>query len=149
MSPENNSNSVIGAERVLPDTLRHVFAAFEQPGRLAQWWGPSGFANKFEQFEFKPGGRWIFVMHGPNGADYPNESVFRAIERDRKILIEHVVQPLFTLAVTLTARGDETHLTWDQEFESAEVAAKMRALSDTANEQVLDRLEAVLARGSC
>jgi uncharacterized protein YndB with AHSA1/START domain len=45
----------------------------------AQWWGPEGFANTFAQFEFKPGGRWVFVMHGPNGANYPNESVFREI----------------------------------------------------------------------
>jgi len=52
--------------------------------------------------------------------------------------------------VTLIARGDrtrgeETHLAWVQEFESPEVAAKMRPLSATANEQVLDRLQALLA----
>jgi hypothetical protein len=45
--------------------------------------------------------------------------------------------------VTLTARGDETHLAWVQEFESPKVAARMRPLSGTANEQVLDRLQAL------
>jgi hypothetical protein len=49
------------------------------------------------------------------------------------------------LTVTLTARGDKTHLAWVQEFESPEVAAKMRRLSDTANEQNLDRLQSLLA----
>ena len=57
-------------------------------------------------------------MHGPNGANYPNESVFREIQPDTKIVIGHVSQPRFTLTVTLTARGDKTHLAWVQEFES-------------------------------
>jgi uncharacterized protein YndB with AHSA1/START domain len=35
--------------------------------------GPKDFTHTFEQFEFKPGGRWVLVMHGPNGANYPNE----------------------------------------------------------------------------
>ncbi len=46
--------------------------------------------------------------------------------------------------VTLTARGDKTHLAWAQEFESPEVAAKMRRFGDTANEQNLDRLQSLL-----
>jgi uncharacterized protein YndB with AHSA1/START domain len=135
------SDAALSTERLLSASPREVFAAFEDPQRLASWWGPSGFTNTFEQFEFTPGGRWVFVMHAPNGAHYPNESVFREIQPDRRIVIEHVVQPLFTLTVTLTPRGDQTHLSWVQEFESAEVAAKMRALAATANEQNLDRLE--------
>ena len=57
-------------------------------------------------------------MHGPDGTNYPNESVFREIEPDTKIVIDHVSQERFTLTVTLTARGDKTHLAWAQEFES-------------------------------
>lgn len=141
----NNPNSVISTERVLSASPRKVFAAFEQPDQLAQWWGPKGFTNAFERFEFKPGGRWVFVMHGPNGTSYPNESIFREIEPDSRIVIEHIVKPWFILTVTLTAIGDQTHLSWVGEFESPEVAAKMRPLSETANEQNLDRLEALLA----
>lgn len=48
----------------------------------------------------------------------------------------------------MTARGDKTHLVWVQEFESPEVAAKMRPISDTANEQNLDRLQSLLANES-
>ena len=44
-----------------------VFAAFENSDRLAVWWGPAGFANIFDICEFKPGGKWSFVMHGPDG----------------------------------------------------------------------------------
>jgi uncharacterized protein YndB with AHSA1/START domain len=145
MSPANNSNAALTTERTLSANPRRIFAAFEQPDRLAQWWGPNGFTNTFEQFEFKPGGRWDYVMHGPNGANYPSASVFREITPDTKIVIEHVSQPLFTLTVTLTARGDQTHLAWRQEFESPEFAEKMRPVCEPANEQNLDRLESVLA----
>ena len=145
MSPANNPDAAVSTERVFSANPRKVFTAFEQSDLLARWWGPSGFTNTFERFEFQPGGRWVFVMHGPNGTDYPNESVFREIEPDTRIVIEHVVKPWYRLTVTLTPRGDGTHLAWVQEFESPEVAAKMRRLTDTANEQNLDRLQALLA----
>jgi uncharacterized protein YndB with AHSA1/START domain len=148
MSQANKPNAAVSTERVLSANPQKVFAAFKQPDRLAQWWGPKDFTNTFEQFEFKPGGRWVFVMHGPNGANYPNESVFLEIQLDTRIVIEHVVKPWYKLTVRLTARGDQTHLAWVQEFESPEVAAKMRPLSGTANEQVLDRLQALLASES-
>ncbi len=147
MSQTNNPNAVVRTERVLSANPRKVFAAFEQPDRLAQWWGPNGFTNTFEQFEFPPGGRWVFVMHvlhGPNGADYPNEAVFREIQPDTKIVIDHVAPPRFTLSVLLTAHGDKTHLAWIQEFESPEVAARMRPICEPANEQNLDRLQSLL-----
>lgn len=144
-SPANDPGAALRTERVLPASPREVFAAFEQPDRLARWWGPNGFTNTFERFEFWPGGRWVFAMHGPNGASYPNESVFREIRPDSRIVIEHVVKPWYRLTVTLAARDGRTHLAWVQEFESPEVAARMRPLSESANEQNLDRLEALLA----
>lgn len=147
MSQANDPDVAVSNERVFPASPREIFAAFEQPDRLARWWGPEGFTNTFERFEFRPGGRWVFVMHGPNGADYPNESVFREIQPDTRIVIEHVVEPWFRLTVTLAPRGDDTHLAWVQEFESPEVAARLRPLCAPANEQNLDRLQALLASG--
>jgi uncharacterized protein YndB with AHSA1/START domain len=145
MPQATNSEAALRTERVLPATPRAVFSAFEQPDRLAQWWGPQGFTNTFQQFEFKPGGRWVFVMHAPNGANHHNESIFREIQPDAQIVIEHVVKPWFRLTVTLTPHDDKTHLAWVQEFESPEVAAEVRSLCEPANEQNLDRLQSLLA----
>ena len=83
-------------------------------------------------------------MHAPDGASFPNESVFREITPDARIVIEHVVTPWFRLAVTLVPQDGRTRLTWVQEFESAEFAARMRAFVMNANEQNLDRLESLL-----
>lgn len=145
MTTANHPDAALRTERLLSASPRQVFAAFEQADRLARWWGPSGFTNTFERFEFGPGGRWVFVMHGPDGASYPNECVFRVVEPDVRIVIEHVVAPLFTLAVTLTARGEQTLLSWVQAFETPEVAASLRPVCEPANEQNLDRLQALLA----
>src|SRR5436190_3386350 len=126
MSQVTNPEAVLTNERVFSASPREIFGAFENPECLAKWWGPNGFTNTFEQFEFKPGGRWVFTMHGPNGANYANESVFGEIQAGSRIVIEHVSAPRFTLTVTLTPRGEHTHLRWDQQFESAEMADRMR-----------------------
>jgi uncharacterized protein YndB with AHSA1/START domain len=31
--------------RVIPATVKHVFAAISHPKRLARWWGPAGFTK--------------------------------------------------------------------------------------------------------
>jgi uncharacterized protein YndB with AHSA1/START domain len=139
-----NPDAVLSTERTFSATPREVFAAFENPDVLAQWWGPAGFTNTFERFEFRPEGRWVFTMHGPTGGNYANETVFHVVEPDARIELEHVVKPWYRLTITLTPVSDGTRLRWAQEFESKEFAEKMRPLSETANEQNLDRLEAVL-----
>lgn len=50
-----------------------VFRAFSDPAILARWWGPQGFTNTFKVFDMAPGGLWRFVMHGPDGVNYPND----------------------------------------------------------------------------
>lgn len=117
-----------------------VFAAISQPDRLARWWGPAEFTNTFDVFEFRPGGAWRFTMHGPNGRDYPNESVFAEIETDRKIVIDHVSPPRFRLVVELSPVDGGILVSWTQTFEDPSVAAAIRHIVEPANEQNLDRL---------
>jgi len=131
--------------RAIPATVEQVFAAFD-PERLARWWGPAGFTNTFHVCEFKPGGRWSFIMHGPNGASYPNECVFAAIEPPRKVIIHHVVEPKFQLTIELAPAAGGTTVFWTQEFENAEVARRVESIVVPANEQNLDRLAAEVLR---
>ncbi|HET8871177.1 MAG TPA: methyltransferase domain-containing protein [Aquabacterium sp.] len=121
-----------------------VFAAIQDPARLAKWWGPEGFRNEFEVFDFKPGGTWRFKMIGPDGTVYPNESVFSAIEPNRKVVIQHVVQPHFELTITLQATALGTTVHWSQAFGDDAVAQSIRHIVEPANEQNLDRLHAEL-----
>lgn len=132
--------------RVLPHPPRAVFDAFARPELLARWWGPDGFANTFEAFDFQPGGRWKFVMHGPDGSHHPNESVFLEVAEPSRVVIHHVSPPRFVLTVTLEAQEQGTAVTWNHEFEDPAVAARIRHIVEPANEQNLDRLASVLAR---
>ena len=122
-----------------------MYGAFADAGRLARWWGPRGFTNTFETFEFWPGGEWVFEMHGPDGGRYPNTSVFRTLEAAEAVVIEHVSPPRFTLTVTLAPDAGGTLLTWAQAFPDPRIAAQVRAIVEPANEENLDRLAAVLA----
>lgn len=134
----------IVSSRVINASPEAVFAAFADPARLARWWGPSGFTNTFETFEFRAGGNWRFVMHGPDGTNYPNESVFKRIEAPALIVFDHVCAPLFTMTITLQDRGGQTCLTWRMLFESAQLRDAIAKYAVPGNEQNFDRLQAEL-----
>lgn len=136
--------NTFSTSRILPASPAEVFAAIKDGDRLARWWGPAGFSNRFEVFEFQPGGRWVFEMIGPDGQAYPNESVFSAIAPDRHVVIRHACQPHFTLTITLTPSDGGTLLHWEQVFDDPSVAQAVRHIVEPANEQNLDRLQAEL-----
>ena len=134
------------ASRVLQAAPAEVFAAIADPVRLARWWGPNGFSNRFEAFEFRPGGAWIFTMHGPNGTDFPNRSEFGDIVPDERVVIHHRSAPEFTLTITLGAEAGGTRIGWRQRFATAELCRHLTPLIGNKNDENLDRLEAELAR---
>ena len=122
-----------------------VFRAITDPARLARWWGPDGFSSTFEIFEPRPGGKWIFVMHGPDGADYPNESVFREVTPGR-IVFDHLSGHHFEMTITLVAQAGGTLVGWRQLFDTAAEKERIAPFVSVANEQNLDRLEAEVLR---
>jgi uncharacterized protein YndB with AHSA1/START domain len=131
--------------REIPAIVDEVFAAIRDPERLARWWGPAGFTNTFQVCEFRKGGRWSFVMHGPNGQSYPNENVFAEIEPPKLVVVQHVSEPHFRLTIALAPSTSGTLVSWTQEFESAEMAARLEAIVVPANEENLERLSVEVA----
>lgn len=143
-----DNDRTFSTSRTLPQAPAHIYAAFSAADVLASWWGPEGFSNSFELFEFRVGGSWKFVMHGPDGKSYANESRFMVLEPNAKVVINHVSPPQFTLTVGLTPVVDGTHLTWQQTFENAETAQAVKHIVVPANEQNLDRLARALAKSA-
>ena len=134
--------TTFNTSRDIPAAPEQVSAAISNPERLARWWGPAGFTNTFTLCEFANGGRWSFIMHGPDGRDYPNENLFAEIDLPRKVVVQHVSEPKFCLTIELTPSPAGTLVTWTQVFESAEIARRMERIVVPANDQNLERLEA-------
>jgi len=141
-----NHDTTFHTERTLLFSPQAVYNAFASADVLATWWGPDGFSNEFENFEFQVGGRWTFVMVGPDGARYSNQNVFTELEPASRVVIRHDCEPFFTLSVQLTQVADGTHLQWQQVFDDARIAQTVKAMVEPANEQNLDRLTRALER---
>ena len=132
--------------RVLAAPRERVFRAWTDPDHLTRWWGPKGFRSTFQEFDMRPGGVWRFVMHGPDGVDYKNESVFVEVVKPERIVFQHVSGPRFQVTATFLEQADKTRLTFEMLFETAAECEKVKAYAVGANEQNFDRLEAQLAQ---
>jgi len=118
----------IVSSRVFDAPRELVFRAFTDPDHLKHWWGPKGFTNTFREFDPRPGGIWSFVMHGPDGADYPNKHIFVEIVKPDGIVLRHVSSPKFLMVITLADAAGKTRVAWRMLFETAEQYAKMRPI---------------------
>jgi len=144
--------SIIGT-RVFDAPRDLVFAAFTDPKHLAQWWGPDGFTTTTQSFEFRKGGVWRFVMHGPDGRDYQNRITFDEIVAPARIVYRHGgggdVEPVqFTQTLTFEDLGNgRTRLVWHGTFPSA--AERARVIkeygADKGLAQTMARLAAFVA----
>jgi len=82
--PEEAKNRTLGTTRIFNGTIEQVWALWSEPKYLNNWWGPRGFSLTTHKHEFKEMGNWSFIMHGPNGVDYQNESVYGEIVLHKK-----------------------------------------------------------------
>lgn len=138
------ADNEIVSTRLFHSQRERLFEAFSDPRQLAQWWGPKGFTNTFDKFDFRPGGDWKFTMHGPDGKDYANHTRFIEIVPAERIVYEHIA-PHFHMVITLADAGDGTQMTWCMRFESPEICERFKPICVPSNEENFDRLEAHLA----
>jgi uncharacterized protein YndB with AHSA1/START domain len=139
----STSEREIVATRVFDAPRDLVFEAWTSPEQVAQWWGPNGFTTTTHSMDVRPGGEWIFVMHGPDGTDYKNHIVYREVVRPERLVYDHVSGPLFRATVVFSAEGDKTRISMQMLFETAElrnqVAEKFGAVEGL--NQTLNHLE--------
>lgn len=129
-----------------------VWEAWTRPEHLAHWWGPEGFGITLQQFELKTGGVWEYMMHGPDGTDYPNRNVFIDVREPERLVYaasdgEADSPGQFESTVTFEEKGGQTFITLRMLFNSAEerayVVKEFGAIE--GGNQTLDRLERLLA----
>ena len=147
---ENKKADTKDRELLLSRTLNApvalVWEVWTRPEHIANWWGPDGFTNTITKMDFRPGGEWDLVMHGPDGTDYKNKSVFKEIIRHKKIVYEHISGPKFLASITFEERGEQTIITWHMLFETREefIQTVKTFKADEGLKQNLEKLDLYL-----
>lgn len=88
MTPEAHDNEII-LTRLVDAPRERVWHAWTEPRHLEQWWGPDGFSVTTQEIDVREGGTWRFIMHGPDGRDYPNHIVFTELKEPERICHDH------------------------------------------------------------
>lgn len=128
-----------------------VFQAFTEVRHLSRWWGPEGFTTTTRSFEFRVGGVWDFVMHGPDGTDYQEWISWTEISPPERIALLHGESRgdpnAFESVLTFAADGGATRLEMRTVFPTKrlrdEAVEKYHALE--GGEQTLAHLAAYVA----
>ena len=143
----NTADRELLLSRLLDAPIELVWEVWTDAGHIGNWWGPDGFSNTISKMDLRPGGEWKLVMHGPDGTDYKNKSVFREIVKHKKIVYEHISAPKFIATIQFEKKGDKTLLTWHMLFESKEsfLQTVKTFKADEGLKQNLEKLKRYLA----
>jgi uncharacterized protein YndB with AHSA1/START domain len=88
-SQPGTADRQIVISRLISAPRELVFEAFTELRHLSRWWGPEGFTTTTRAFEFRVGGEWDFVLHGPDGTDYQEWICWTEIAPPERIALLH------------------------------------------------------------
>jgi uncharacterized protein YndB with AHSA1/START domain len=134
MSVKNNAASATAStverelviSRVFDAPRELVWRAWTEPQHIVKWWGPRGFTTTVEAMDVRPGGEWKHVMHGPDGKDYPNHTVFTEVRKPERIV--------FTNTGGKTRQDVQFESTWTFEDLGGQTRVTIRMVFATAQE---------------
>ncbi len=151
-NPSPTADGEIVISRLIDAPRELVFDAWTDPKHIGEWFGPDGFTITTHEMDVRPGGVWRFVMHGPDGVDYPNRIAYTEISRPELIAYDHdddddPPATSFKARVTFVERDGKTELTMHSLFPTA--AERARVVEEhgaiEGGHQTLGRLEAYLS----
>lgn len=81
----------ITIERIFDAPVEKVWRAWTTPEMVKKWWGPKDFTAPFAQIDFRPGGKYIYAMHGPAGSEWDRDmysaGVYKEIIPMKKLVV--------------------------------------------------------------
>lgn len=131
--------------RIYNAPVKLVWEVWTDLKHVEKWWGPRGFTLTTKSKDFRPGGKWIYTMHGPDGVDYPNITTYHEIEKYKKLVYDHggneERQKLFTVTVTFQEQKGKTLMTMTSTLPTAmEAEAMKQFIKDANGNSTWDRL---------
>src|ERR1700745_2220345 len=147
-APSATADREIGITRGIGSRRELVFEAFTEVRHLSRWWGPEGFTTTTRAFEFRVGGAWDFVMHGPDGTDYQEWISWTEIDPPERIPPLHgeyrgdpnAFESVLTFALEGAATRIEMHTVFPTKERRDEAVEKYHAIE--GGQQTLNNLAA-------
>ena len=133
-------------ERLFDAPIESVWEVWTNPEHIKNWWGPNGFTNTITKMDMVPEGEWDLIMHGPDGTNYKNKSVFKEIIKHKKLVYDHVSAPKFLTTIVFRAQGNNTHISWQMLFETKELFEQVVKVfkADEGLRQNMEKLDVYL-----
>ncbi|MFM6927030.1 MAG: SRPBCC family protein [Bdellovibrio sp.] len=144
MGAKNKSNE-LKLSRLYDAPLKAVWEAWADPAQAAKWWGPRGFTITTHGKDLKPGGFWKYTMHGPDGVNYENVTIYHEVEKYSRLVYDHGGSedrpPLFRVTVTFTEVKGKTKLDMTMALPTPEAAEETRKfIKKAGGDSTWDRL---------
>jgi uncharacterized protein YndB with AHSA1/START domain len=139
------SDLEIELTRVFDAPRRLVFEAHSKPEHVRRWWGRKDSTLTVCDMDFRPGGRWRYVMRKPNGNEYAFRGEYLEIEPPERLVqtFEFEGAPgIGRDTLIFTERDGKTTLTATSTFDSREARdAVIDSGMEVGAAELYDRLE--------
>lgn len=131
--------------RVYDAPVKLVWEAFTNEKHQAKWWGPRGFTITTKSKDLRPGGQWIYTMHGPDGVDWPNIATYHEVEKYSRLVYDHgateTTPPLFRVTVTFEEFKGKTVMDMTMALENEKAAKEIgKFIKQASGNSTWDRL---------
>lgn len=146
LTSTDTSDREIVTIRVVAAPRDLVFGVFTDPVHIGEWWGPNGFTSTVEKMDVRPGGDWRFVMHGPDGTDYPNHVRYVDVHAPERLVLDQGVDldtgaPHFRNIITFETVADgRTRVTMRGVFPTTAARAAVAGFAVDGARQNLERM---------
>lgn len=150
--PPTASSNEIRITRVYDASVAQVWEAWTDLAQVGQWWGPRGFTITTKSKDLRAGGSWDYIMHGPDGTDWPNFARYHEVVPRARLVYDHGAssadtKPMFRVTVEFRDLGGKTELDMRMTLATVEAANNTRAFIKTVGgNSTWDRLAEYLEK---
>lgn len=149
--PARSNTNELKLTRVFDAPVRAVWEAWTDSAKVAHWWGPRGFSITTHHRDLRPGGTWVYTMHGPDGKDYPNITRYLEVEECAKLVYDHGATadtpPMFRVSVRFEEIDGKTTLHMTMTLATPEAAERTRQfIKKAGGDATWDRLAEYLTK---
>lgn len=131
MGAKSKPNEIL-LTRIYEAPVKTVWEAYTDPVQAAKWWGPRGFTITTHSKDLRVNGIWHYTMHGPDGKDWINKTLYLEVDPYKKLVYDHggndEQAPLFRVTVTFSEVKKGTKMEMIMALPTPEAAAQTREM---------------------